>query len=63
MTLAQFSAEVAETVKNEDGVARIVALSMVDADGERVFADAEIPVLKKKSATVLKRLFDEVLKL
>ena len=59
--LAQFSAEIAESINADDGVARLVALSVVDDDGKLVFDSPG--QLNSKSAAVLKRLFNRILEL
>jgi hypothetical protein len=38
--------------------ARLVARSLVDANGERLFADHDVELLGKKSAQALSRVFD-----
>jgi len=38
--------------------AKLCALTMVDADGERLFSDAEVDALGRKSAQALQRVFD-----
>lgn len=38
--------------------ARLVALAVVDAQGSRLFGDADVPALGTKSAVVLQRLFE-----
>lgn len=43
--------------------AKIAALIIIDENGNRVFTDAEIPVLAAKSAKALDRIFDAHLKL
>lgn len=43
--------------------ARLVALTMVDDDGKRLYADEEAPLLGRKSAKVIQRLFDVASKL
>jgi hypothetical protein len=37
--------------------ARLVALCVVDADGERIFADGDVEALGRKSAAALDRVF------
>jgi len=43
--------------------ARLVGLSLVDEEGNRLYADADVPKLGKKSAKVLDRLFSKAQKL
>ena len=38
--------------------AKLVALSVVDADGKRLFSDSDIKALGMKSAVALQRVFD-----
>lgn len=38
--------------------ARLVALSVVDEQGNRIFTEADIPALSKKSALALQRVFE-----
>jgi hypothetical protein len=40
----------------EDFRARVVAMCVVDEDGNRVFSDADIPMLSQKSAAAIDRL-------
>ncbi len=39
--------------------AKLVALTIVDADGKRVFDEADVALLGKKSALALQRVFDK----
>ena len=43
--------------KTEDFRARFVALCLVDEEGNRMFTDAEVGELSKKSAAALQRVF------
>lgn len=45
-------------VEFQNARARLVALAVVDADGNRLFSDDDIPMLSTKSASALSRLFD-----
>ncbi|MGH3598936.1 MAG: hypothetical protein ACRDQH_01445 [Pseudonocardiaceae bacterium] len=60
--------EMRMALAQRDGVltdvrASVVASAIIDENGKRVFSDAEIMVLSKKSADALDRLFDVVSKL
>jgi hypothetical protein len=46
-------------VNLKDVRARLVAMCLVDEDGNRVFSDKEIQALGAKSGQVLERLFDK----
>ena len=50
-------------LRTENARARLVAMCIVDEDGERMFSDAEVKDLGRKSGKVLDRLFDEARKL
>lgn len=50
-------------LRTENARARLVAMCIVDEDGERMFSDAEAKDLGRKSGKVLDRLFDEARKL
>lgn len=47
----------------ENARARLVALCIVDGEGNRLFSDEEVKALGGKSGKVLDRLFDEARKL
>jgi hypothetical protein len=47
----------------KDFRARLVSWSIVDEDGKRVFADADVQALGKKSAAALQRVFDAAARL
>lgn len=59
--LAQFSAEAAASIEPQDSLAHMVAMSVVDEDGNLLFDGPD--QLKKKSAKVMKRIFDAVVEL
>lgn len=42
----------------EDIRARLVAMTVVDADGRRLFTDQDVPALSGKSASALQRVFE-----
>lgn len=44
-------------VKLKDARARLVALSVVDEEGKRLFSDADVAVLTEKSAAALDRVY------
>ncbi len=50
-------------VNNQNTMARLVALSVVDADGRRMFTDAEVVALGEKSAIALERVNDVAMRL
>lgn len=50
-------------VKSSDVLSRIAVLSICDDDGKRIFTDADIPALSKKSAAALERIADKAVKL
>lgn len=50
-------------LRTENARARLVALCLIGDDGERMFSDAEMKELGRKSGKVLDRLFDEARKL
>jgi hypothetical protein len=50
-------------LRMENARARLVAMCIVDENGERMFSDAEAKDLGRKSGKVLDRLFDEARKL
>jgi hypothetical protein len=50
-------------VNNADKMARLVALSIVDADGKRMFSDADVLALGDKSAKALERVWSVALRL
>ena len=52
-----------DTKEDLNSMARLVALSIVDDNCDRVFSDADIPALAAKSWVVLNRLAGEALKL
>lgn len=39
--------------------ARLLSLCMVDANGQRLYSDVEVPLLGQRNAKVLERLFDK----
>lgn len=45
-------------VNLEDLRAKVVARCAIDEDGNRIFADADIPLLAKKSAAALNRVYE-----
>lgn len=47
----------------KDARARLVAWSVVDENGKRVFSDADIPRLSEKSAAALQRIFNVAMRL
>jgi hypothetical protein len=57
--------EFSESIKEGDksGAARLVARCAVDEDGNRIFADADIDVLKQKSMKALLRAQNVAMKL
>ena len=56
----KFETELAETQDLNNLRARLVVLSLVDENGERMFSDDEADSLGQKNALVIGRLFDEV---
>jgi hypothetical protein len=44
--------------KMENVRARLVALSVVDGDGKRIFSDADVHALGEKNSSALDRIFD-----
>lgn len=50
-------------VSRENARANLVARSIVDAEGNRVFSDADIEKLGRKSGKVLDRLYDVAVEL
>jgi len=61
--LMAFSGGSAESISPEDSISKVVALSIIDDNGNLVFSEEDIDALKTRSARVLKRVFDEALKL
>lgn len=53
------SGKAASTKMNLSNIrAKLCSLTIVDEDGERLFSDAEVDVLGRKSAQALQRVFD-----
>lgn len=50
-------------VRLENARARLVSLAVRDADGRRLFTDADVMALGRKSARALERVFDAAAKL
>lgn len=50
-------------VNNQNTMARLVSLSIVDADGKRMFSDADVLSLGDKSALALERVNDVAMRL
>jgi hypothetical protein len=44
--------------KSQGARARLVALSVVDAEGKRMFSDSDVHALGRKSAGALQRIYD-----
>lgn len=51
------------TVNNQNTMARLVAMSIVDADGKRMFSDADVLALGDKSAIALERVSDVAMRM
>jgi|SRR5690625_1355246 len=47
-----------QVFKGEDVRAKLAALTMVDAEGNRIFNDGDVKALAKKSAQALSRVYD-----
>jgi len=50
-------------VNNQNQMARLVALSVVDPDGKRLFSEADVLALGDKSALALERIHDVAMRL
>lgn len=58
MSLVEIDANGKRQVTRENARANLVARSIVDDEGNRVFADADVAALGRKSGKVLDRLYD-----
>lgn len=50
-------------IDNTNAMARLVALSVVDAEGKRMFSDGEVTALGERSAKALERVSDVAMRL
>ncbi len=50
-------------VKMENVRAKLVAMTVVDEEGNRLFTDEDVAALAKKSATAMQRVFDVAMRL